>query len=180
MPPGLVISGINHGPNLGWDLTYSGTVSAAMEAAILGLQSFAISLAWRLEPVDSASEETPPIDFTHAASFAAFLAQRLAVDPLSRHTLLNVNVPSGEPAEVSVTSQGVRRYPGRVEKRMDPSGRAYYWLGGDKPEDHLEPGSDVTAISEGRISVTPIHLDLTDHATLRQLGGWDFGGWRGG
>lgn len=176
-PPDLVISGINHGPNLGWDLTYSGTVSAAMEAAILGLQAFSISVAWRLEPVDSAEEDTPAIDFGPAARFAAELATHLRSEPLPRHTLLNVNVPTGQPACVQITHQGIRRYPGKVDKRVDPSGRAYYWLGGDKPEDFLEPGSDVTAIAEGRISITPIHLDLTDAAALKQISSWRFPGY---
>jgi 5'-nucleotidase len=174
-PPDLVVSGINHGPNLGWDLTYSGTVSAAMEASILGLQSFAVSVAWRLRQVKAEEgEPEPPIDFGAAAAFSAFLARHLADSPLPRHTLLNVNVPVGRPRGVEVTRQGVRRYPGKVDKRIDPNGRDYYWLGGDDPEDSLEPGSDVGAIAEGRIAVTPIQLDLTDYPVLKQLSGWDF------
>jgi 5'-nucleotidase len=174
-PPDLVVSGINHGPNLGWDLTYSGTVSAAMEAAILGFQAFAISVAWRLEPVHSEDgEPAPRIDFRPAAQFSAYLARCLSARPLPRHTLLNVNVPPGALTSVEVTRQGVRRYPGRVDKRIDPSGRAYFWLGGDEPEDRLEAGSDVHAIAGGSISVTPIQLDLTDHPVVRELSTWDF------
>jgi 5'-nucleotidase len=177
-PPELVISGINHGPNLGWDLTYSGTVSAAMEAAITGYQSFAISYAWRLQRVQTEEgEPTPQLDFTAAAAFAAFLTRRLATQPLPPFTMLNVNVPPGSPRGVEVTRQGVRRYPGKVERRIDPTGRAYYWLGGDEPEDRLDPGSDVAAIADHRISVTPIQLDLTDYPVLEALSGWSFEGW---
>lgn len=176
-PPDLVISGINHGPNLGWDLTYSGTVSAAMEAAIMGYQAFAISVAWRLEPVHTQEDQpAQQIDFGPAARFSAFLARQLAERPLPPHTLLNVNVPKVPPAGVEVTRQGVRRYPGKLDRRLDPNRRPYYWLGGDQPEDRLEPGTDVHAIAHHRISVTPIQLDLTDHRLLSELGGWDFSG----
>src|SRR5438067_9483939 len=141
-PPDVVVSGINHGPNLGWDLTYSGTVSAAMEATIVGLQGFAVSLAWRLEPYHSEDgEPAPALDFGPAARFSAFLVARLAQQPLPRYTMLNVSVPPGRPGGVQVTRQGVRRYPGKVERRLDPGGRPYYWLGGDQPVDQLEPGS---------------------------------------
>src|SRR5207248_2335754 len=127
-PPDVVVSGINHGPNLGWDLTYSGTVSAAMEAAIIGLQSISISVAWRLERmVEEEEGPAPPIDFRPAARFAAELVRRIELHPLPPHSLLNVNVPAGVPTGVEITRQGIRRYPGKVEKRLDPMGRAYYW-----------------------------------------------------
>ena len=173
--PDLVVSGINDGPNLGWDLTYSGTVSAAMEGAINGLQSFAISVAWRLERVIEEEEDTPRprTDFTQAARFAVRLAERLRDHPLPPHTLLNVNVPPGAPTVAEVTRQGIRRYPGRVEGRVDPMGRPYYWLGGDLPEDEMEAGTDVHAVASDRISVTPIQLDLTDYPVLKQIAGWD-------
>jgi 5'-nucleotidase len=172
-PPDVVVSGINHGPNLGWDLTYSGTVSAAMEGAIVGLQSISISVAWRLERmVEEEEGPAPPIDFAPAAHFAAELVQRLAEQPLPAHSMLNVNVPAGEPHGVEITRQGIRRYPGKVQKRVDPMGRDYYWLGGDAPEDRMEEGTDVNAIAEGRISVTPIQLDLTDYPLLKQLSRW--------
>jgi 5'-nucleotidase len=173
--PDMVISGINDGPNLGWDLTYSGTVSAAMEGAINGLQAFAISVAWRLERVIQEEEDTPrpPTDFSVAARFATRLVERLREHPLPPHTLLNVNVPPGQPLGAEVTRQGIRRYPGRVEGRLDPMGRPYYWLGGDLPEDTLEAGTDVHAVAHDRISVTPIQLDLTDYPVLQQIAGWD-------
>jgi 5'-nucleotidase len=171
--PDVVVSGINHGPNLGWDLTYSGTVSAAMEAAIIGLQSISISVAWRLvRMVEEEEGPAPPIDFRPAGRFAAELVQRLRSHPLPAHSLLNVNVPTGELAGIEITRQGIRRYPGKVDKRLDPMGRTYYWLGGDSPEDQMEDGSDVKAVAEGRVSVTPIQLDLTDYPLLKQIAKW--------
>ena len=168
-PPDLVFSGINQGPNLGWDLTYSGTVSAAMEGVIAGIPSVAISVAWRFRRVVEEEEGHPPaIDFSHAAAYAADLARHLERSPLPEHTLLNVNVPFTEPRGVRITRQGVRRYPGKLEKRIDPMGRAYYWLGGDDPVDVQEEGSDVRAIAEGFISVTPIQLDLTDYTLVER------------
>ena len=174
--PDLVVSGINHGPNLGWDLTYSGTVSAAMEGAILGVQSIAISVAWRLVRMIEEVEGPPPaIDFAPAGQFAAFLARRLVERPLPPHTLLNVNVPARPPVGVEITRQGVRRYPGKLERRVDPMGRPYFWLGGDEPEDRLDPGTDVHAVAEGRVSITPVQLDMTDWNLLKTVEGWDLG-----
>lgn len=170
-PPDIVFSGINQGPNLGWDLTYSGTVSAAMEGVIGGIQSVAISVAWRFRRVVEEEEAPlPALDFSHAAAYARDLALHLAAHPLPEHTLLNVNVPHALPAGARITRQGVRRYPGKLEKRTDPMGKAYYWLGGDDPVDLHEEGTDVAAIAEGFISVTPVQLDLTDHRLLRELG----------
>jgi 5'-nucleotidase len=168
--PDLVFSGINHGPNLGWDLTYSGTVSAAMEGAILGIPAVAISLAWRFRRmVEEEEGPAPPIDFGPAAAYAAELARHLAAHPLPDHTLLNVNVPTGAPKGVRITRQGIRRYPGKLEKRTDPMGRSYYWLGGDDPVDVREEGTDVEAIASDCISVTPVQLDLTDYGLVEQF-----------
>lgn len=163
----LVVSGINRGPNLGWDLTYSGTVSAAMEGTVLGIQSFAISVA--------AYENSE--GFEYAGSFAAFLARVFHDNKLPPATLLNVNVPGVPPEQIAgieVTKQGKRHYAGRIEKRVDPSGRAYYWLGGDLPLDELEEGTDVKAIADDKVSVTPIHLDLTSYPALDIVEKWDF------
>lgn len=171
-PPDLIFSGINQGPNLGWDLTYSGTVSAAMEGVIAGVPSVAISVAWRFRRVVEEEEAPlPPLDFSHAAAYGRELALYLAENPLPDHTLLNVNVPHVKPAGVRVTRQGVRRYPGKLDRRTDPMGKTYYWLGGDDPVDLHEEGTDVAAIADGFISVTPIQLDLTDHRLARELGG---------
>lgn len=164
-PVDLVVSGINHGPNLGWDLTYSGTVSAAMEGAITGVPSFAISVA----------SHSLQIDYNVAADFAADLAQLLNGHKLPESTLLNVNVPDLPASEIKgvrVTRQGKRRYSGQLEKRTDPMGRDYYWLGGDLPTDTLEEGTDVHAVAEGWASVTPVHLDLTDYQSIESVRAW--------
>ncbi len=167
-PPDLVFSGINQGPNLGWDLTYSGTVSAAMEAVIAGVPAVAMSLAWRFRRVvQEEAEPLPPIDYSHAAAYAVDLMRWLEQHPLPEHTLLNVNVPHLKPKGARVTHQGVRRYPAKLEKRMDPMGRPYYWIGGDDPVDTHEEGADVAAISDGLISVTPVQLDLTDYGLVK-------------
>jgi 5'-nucleotidase len=168
-PPHIVFSGINQGPNLGWDLTYSGTVSAAMEGAILGIPAVAISVAWRFRRMIEEEEgPPPPIDFTHAAAYARQLALYLQRHPLPDHVLLNVNAPHVAPRGVRLTRQGVRRYPGKLERRTDPMGRDYFWLGGDDPVDVPEPETDVNAIADGYISVTPVQLDLTDYDLLER------------
>jgi 5'-nucleotidase len=121
----------------------------------------------------------PPLDFGRAAAFAVELARWLGTNRLPDHTLLNVNVPANEPRGVELTRQGVRRYPGKLEKRTDPMGRAYYWIGGDEPVDVREAGTDVHAIAEDRISVTPIQLDLTDHGLLERVRAAAFPGVQG-
>ncbi len=161
----LVVSGINCGPNLGWDLTYSGTVSAAMEGAIMGAQAFAISVA---------TYETE-VDYSVAAALAVRLARILDHHKLPEGTLLNVNVPglpASEIAGIQVTRQGKRRYSGSIERRSDPTGRDYYWLGGDLPQDQLVEGTDVKAIADDKVSVTPVHLDLTDAGVLETVHSW--------
>ena len=161
----LVVSGINHGPNLGWDVTYSGTVSAAMEAVIIGVPAIAVSVA-------SYDKE---IHWDGAAQFVARLAGDVARHRLPPATLLNVNAPSlplGEIRGVRVTAQGDRQYVDRLEKRHDPLGRPYYWLGGKIHDKEAAPDSDVKAVGEGYISVTSIHLDLTAHAFVPDLRSW--------
>lgn len=162
----LVVSGINLGPNLGYDLTYSGTVSAAMEGAIMKIPSFAISLATYEQDAS----------YHYAAQFAAHLARILLENKLPEGVLLNVNVPDVPADEVSgilITSQGKRHYAGRIDKRTDPMGRSYYWLGGDLPVDQLDEGTDVKAVADDYISVTPIHLDLTASRFLPTLQTWN-------
>lgn len=166
--PDLVVSGINLGANLGWELTYSGTVAGAMEGAAFGIPSFAISVT---------TYEDGDV-YVPAARFARFIASELFERGLPDGIFLNVNVPAlpeSEISEVCLTRLGIRRYPGRVETRMDPMGRTYYWLGGDVPNDGLEPGTDVLAISEGKVSVTPVHLDLTAFAAMEQVAQWPLG-----
>lgn len=162
----LVVSGINAGPNLGWDLTYSGTVAAAIEGAVLGIPSIAISVA---------AEHGVEIEFGPAAAFVAKLARQLLSDPLPPNTLLNVNVPAVPESElrgVAITHQGRREYVDRIVARTDPSGRPYYWQAGSIREDTPDPGSDVHAILEKQISVTPVHLDLTAYPLLDKLRTW--------
>jgi 5'-nucleotidase len=161
----LVVSGINLGPNLGEDLTYSGTVSAAMEGAICGRPAIAVSVADYEKP-----------DYGFPARFAAKLARQVLDHGLPPDIVLNVNVPNLPEEEimgVAITRQGKRRYEGRVERRQDPRGRDYYWLGGEVIQDIDGEHSDGEAVREGRISVTPIHLDLTSYAVAKTLEQWE-------
>lgn len=162
--PDIVVSGINHGANLADDITYSGTVAAALEATMLGLPAIAISLAQRGEPWD----------FAPAARFARALVEGLATRKLSPGVLLNVNVPRDSDGETyRVTRQGKRAYGAEVIEKSDPRGRPYYWIGGDElAHEHL-PGSDANVvIDEKLISVTPLHLDMTHDLTRSQMLGW--------
>ena len=163
----LVVSGINHGPNLGWDVLYSGTVAAAMEAVILGTPAIAVSLA-------SYEKE---LHYETAADFIANpLIDLVAKNGLPPNTLLNVNVPNlpaEEIAGVKLAVTGDRQYVDRLDKRLDPSGRAYYWLGGKIHDKETPEGTDTHAVGAGFIAVTPIHLDLTAHALMRDLKAWN-------
>lgn len=163
--PDVVISGINKGPNLGLDLTYSGTVSAAMEGAIVGIPSFAISVASYADNISLAP----------AIKFVRRLIASLPAHGLPRYSLLNVNIPAVSEAEIAgvqITRLGRRHYPEHIVKRTDPFGRNYYWLGGDPPEDVLEEGTDVKAIADHYISVTPVHLDLTHYDLIPEVKQW--------
>jgi 5'-nucleotidase len=158
----LVISGINHGPNLGWDVHYSGTVSAALEAVMIGHPALAVSLS-------TFSTDT---HWSTAAAITLKLVNWLIDNPIPPHTLLNVNVPNVPLADVkgiSFTRQGPRQYVDRLEKRLDPSGKTYYWLSGTIADHQTADDTDVTAAADGRVSVTPLHLDLTDHALFSTL-----------
>jgi 5'-nucleotidase len=164
--PRLVVSGINKGGNLGDDVTYSGTVSAAMEGTLLGIPSFAISQVGE-----------GGYHFSSAAAFAARLASRILAEPLGKDTLLNVNVPN-LPADgikgVRFTSLGKRVFEGNsVIEKVDPRGRKYYWIGAAGLEWAARGDSDDKAIAEGKISVTPIHLDLTHYQSLDRLRSWE-------
>lgn len=160
--PDVVFSGINKGPNLGDDITYSGTVAAAMEAVVNGIPGIAISFgdryAW---------------EFDGAATFAAGLATRVIERGLAPDILLNVNVPAGPLSGVDVTRLGKRAYFDHLVERTDPYGRKYYWIGGDEPGGEAEPGTDLAAVAAGHVSITPIHLDLTNHRLMERLRGWD-------
>ena len=164
-PPDLVASGINRGPNLAQDVHYSGTVAAAREGAILGFPSVAFSLVGRGR-----------LDYAHAANFARALLPAMAKRGLPKGTLLNVNVPAGEPAGVRATRLGKRSYSAVVVRKVDPRGRAYYWIGGDEQEHERVSGSDCDAVYDDRfISVTPLHLDLTQEALVEEIASWEMG-----
>jgi 5'-nucleotidase len=164
-PLDLVISGINPHANVGHDVTYSGTVMAAMEAVISGVPALAVSL-------DSPVVPPSPDAYRAAADVARQLAQRLASHPLPAGVLLNVNVPN-LPADglrgYSLTRQGLRVYRDALVRREDPRGRAYYWIGGEAPSGILEHGTDLWALSQGRVSLTPLQLDLTSYPALEAL-----------
>jgi 5'-nucleotidase len=159
--PGLVVSGINKGANLGDDITYSGTVSAAMEGTLLGIPSVAVSLAGRTE-----------FEFGPAAEFAARLVTQVIARGLPPDTLLNVNVPD-RPREAMtgfrITKQGKRRYGEALIEKLDPRGKKYYWIGGDELGFVHEEGTDYAAILEGAVSITPVHLDLTHYPSFAAL-----------
>jgi 5'-nucleotidase len=158
--PKLLFSGINLGLNLGDDVTYSGTVSAAFEGALLGIPSVAIS-----QEIESG------FTFDAAAGFSVRLARRLLVEPLPPKTLVNVNVPAGPVRGVRVGRLGTRRYGETVIEKTDPRGRPYYWIGSTPPVGELEEGTDISAVSEKFISMTPVHLDLTAHQSMALLRG---------
>lgn len=161
----LVISGINDGANLGWDVTYSGTVMAAMEAVMLGIPAIAVSVAAR----------NAPHGYEPAAHIARLVATGIRDRGIPAGVLLNVNVP-GSPYDqirgVRITTQGRREYVDRIDTRTDPRGQAYYWLAGVVKDGHPSPGSDVEAISDGYASVTPLQLDLTAHEACSMLSSW--------
>lgn len=156
--PALLFSGINLGLNLGDDVTYSGTVSAAFEGALLAISSVAIS-----------QEIERGFTFDAAAEFAARLARRLLGEPLPPKTLVNVNVPAGAVRGVRVARLGTRRYGETVIEKTDPRGRPYYWIGSTLPVGELEEGTDISAVAEKFISMTPVHLDLTAYQSMDVL-----------
>jgi 5'-nucleotidase len=161
-PPVLVVSGINHGSNLGDDVTYSGTVSAAMEGTLLGVASMAVSQA-----------EGETAGFEAAGRVAQLVAARLLVEGLPAKTLLNVNVPRGEVSGIRMTRLGHRVYREKVIEEVDPRGRPYYWIGAGPPEWQEDEASDIAAVHAGLASVTPLHLDLTHFGALGRMAEWE-------
>jgi len=153
--PDLVVSGINKGWNLGDDVTYSGTVSGALEAALLGVPAIAVSLRF-----------SRSFDFSHAARAAAAPPESLFDTPLPSPPLLNINVPKGEPKGYRVTVQAKRNHVTSVAERHDPKGRPYYWIEEGQDEWHPHDRSDYQAVQDGYVSVTPLHPDLTAHQAL--------------
>lgn len=169
--PDLVVSGINHGANLGDDITYSGTVAAALEGVVLGIPAIAVSQQSRARALDFRYDGG--FGFETAAGFVARLVERIEDVPLPASTLLNVNVPAGEPRGVEVTSIGKRIYEDELKLEREEEHRRRYWIYGSDPGFHDEPGTDLAAVAAGRVAVTPIHFDLTDRAGLQALRGFD-------
>jgi 5'/3'-nucleotidase len=174
--PELIVSGINHGSNLGDDITYSGTVAAALEGIVLGIPAIALSQSGSGEA--SGLPWGREFDFSSSAAFAAQLVRRFAADPLPADTLLNVNFPAEGPDGVDVTHLGKRLYNDELKLvDEDPeTGRHRYQIYGYEPSFEDESGSDLSAIARRRISVTPVHFDLTDRPSLGRLKQWDFAG----
>jgi 5'-nucleotidase len=167
----LVVSGINPYANLGQDLTYSGTVTAAMEAVIGGVPAVAFSL-------DTPEGYLGDIDFSAAAQFAGVIVNAVIQNGADATSLLNVNVPYlplSEVKGIKITRQGLRVYHDKLERRKDPRGVPYYWNIGGFPTGIAEDGSDIGALAEGFVSVTPVQLDLTDYRGMKVLGEWQWG-----
>src|SRR6266540_4131176 len=157
-PPVLVVSGINHGANLGDDVTYSGTVSAAMEGTLLGVPSMAVSQA-----------NAGDTGFESAGNVARLVASRLLVEGLTAKKLLNVNAPPGPASGIRMTRLGHRVYREKIVQETDPRGLPYYWIGAGPPEWNDDEGSDISAVNRGQASVTPLHLDLTHYGALGRM-----------
>jgi 5'/3'-nucleotidase len=171
--PELIVSGINHGANLGDDITYSGTVAAAFEGIVLGIPAVAISQQSEKREMDFRFGRS--FDFEVAAGFLAGLVRRIAEDGMSDGTLINVNCPAGEATGVEVTHLGKRLYNDELKLVDEDSenGRRRYEIYGFEPSFEDEKGSDLSAIARGRVSVTPVHFDLTDRTGIDSLRGWD-------
>lgn len=160
-PPDIIFSGINLGANVGVNVLYSGTVSAATEGAYLGVKSAAISLNTRENP-----------DFRFAARFSKEIIRFMIEADMRKGTALNVNVPAVPPEEISgvcMTRQGTARFEDSFERRNDPRGNTYYWLSGETPVEDNNPDSDSVALKENKITITPVHCDLTYDEELKRL-----------
>ncbi len=173
-PPDLIVSGINHGSNLGDDITYSGTVAAAFEGIVLGVPAIAVSQQSLKGEMDFRLGDR--FDFETAAAFVARLVRQLESVPMPLGTLLNVNCPAGEPRGARACRLGKRIYRDRLELSEQSAGRRRYRIYGMDPGYHHEEGTDFAAIAEGYIAVTPLHFDLTDSAGVDALAGFDLGG----
>lgn len=163
--PDLVVSGINHGANLGDGVTYSGTVAAAMEANLMGIPAIAVSLG--------TFERHGHFDV--AAQVSVRVARQVLEKGLPSDTFLNVNVPDCPAAEMQpplITRQGTRSFAGSIIGKTDPRGRKYYWIGSEEPAFNDEPGTDFHAINRRHVSITPLHLDLTNYESMKILSGW--------
>jgi 5'-nucleotidase len=169
--PDLIVAGINHGANLGDDVTYSGTVAAALEGIVLGIPAIALSQQSSAREMDFRLGRT--FDFDLGAAFAARMVAGLEDRTIPEATLINVNFPAGEPAGVEVTKLGKRIYNDEMKQvDEDEQGRRRFQIYGFEPSYEDVAGTDLVAVAEGRIAVTPIHFDLTDHGGIEGLQGW--------
>jgi 5'-nucleotidase len=162
-PPDLILSGVNRGANLGEDVTYSGTIAAAMEGTLMGVPSIAFS---------QLCEDNHPVKWSTAEQFAPEIITRLVAAPWPKNMFVNVNFPDlvvGSVRGIEVTAQGRRKIGDELIKRTDPSGEDYYWIGSARTEEARVAGTDLNAVLGGAISVTPLHLDLTHRPTMRKL-----------
>ncbi|MGB7587843.1 MAG: 5'/3'-nucleotidase SurE [Solirubrobacterales bacterium] len=171
--PDLIVAGINHGSNLGDDITYSGTVAAAFEGIVLGIPAVAVS---QQSSAGGMGYVSGHFDFAVAAPFTAQLVRRLVDQSMPPETLLNVNLPAGAPAGIEVTRLGKRLYNDELKLvgEDSESGKRHYEIYGFEPSFEDEEGTDLSAVARARVSVTPIHFDLTDHGGLEGLRGWGF------
>ena len=166
----LVVSGINPNANIGHDVTYSGTVTAAMEAVIAGVKGIAVSL-------DSPEGFKGALDYSTAAIVGRRVAEQVLADGLPEGVVLNVNVPYLKENELKgymITRQGLRVYRDALDQRVDPRGKPYFWIGGEYPTGVNEPGTDFGALKEGYVSITPLELDLTHYKAMDVLKKWKF------
>jgi 5'-nucleotidase len=171
--PDLIVSGINHGSNLGDDVTYSGTVAAAFEGIVLGVPAIAISQ--QSEAREMGFRFAREFDFTVSAAIGREVVRTMVERPLPQGTLLNVNCPAGEPRGIELARLGKRLYDDElklVEEADD--GRRRYNIYGFEPSFEDEPGTDLAAVARGKVSLTPVHFDLTDREGIERLGEWDF------
>ena len=169
-PIDIVISGINPNANIGHDVTYSGTVTAAMEAVIDGVKGIAVSL-------NSPQGFKGLLDYSTAAIVARRVAEKVMADGLPEGVVLNVNVPYLKEDQFKgymITRQGLRVYRDALDERIDPRGRPYYWIGGEAPTGVDEPGTDFGALTAGYVSITPLQLDLTNYKAMDVLRKWKF------
>jgi 5'-nucleotidase len=170
--PDMIVAGINHGSNLGDDVTYSGTVAAAFEGIVLGIPAVAVSQ--QSEAREMGFKFAREFDFTVSARVAAEVVRRLVDEPLPPGNLVNINCPAGVVNGIELTRLGKRLYDDElklVEEADD--GRRRYEIYGFEPSFEDEPGTDLAAVARGRVSITPVHFDLTDHEGIERLGGWD-------
>jgi 5'-nucleotidase len=169
-PVDLVISGINPTANISYDVSYSGTVNAAMEAVISNVKGISVSL-------NSPEGSKDALDYGTAAAVGRRVVEHVMADGLPNGVVLNINVPylkEGELKGFMITRQGLRVYRDALDERLDPRGRPYYWIGGEAPTGVVEPGTDIGALAEGYVSITPLQLDLTNYKSMDVLKKWSF------